>query len=388
MNENTSATSASQSVAEQQATIRLPVLGFPGEPYSMVLTNIYKDPDSHLNRVPPQGLPGQYKVSFVMGKPEHSEIPEREIKFAEFMRGDSHLAILAPAFPAPGDAIKIHLALRVGSESLVVEGTANEEGYLSKLETQPFFAQNRNDAQSKAVRIVHGLLSEYSVQLDIPLQADLIEVTEISTANRSLTLVAPFLGGGTSAPIVDYDQEFANLCALYREGMLSKSPVYRYLCFYKILEASRKRRERLGRKHKKAYQPIRHGEIIPASVSDQITWLTAIFIGPRQWPELMLGQIFPPETHGKKITALFDGNLRRLRDRIAHGILDSGQYLLVDDPDEVREIGRWLPFLRCAVRRILKNDFPGHYLTYLKEDGSINHEMAGGTDPVDRSKPL
>jgi len=33
-----------------------------------------------------------------------------------------------------------------------------------------------------------------------------------------------------------------------------------------------------------------------------------------------------------------------------------------------------LPFLRCAVRRTLENDFSGHYLPYLNEDGRLFDE--------------
>jgi hypothetical protein len=343
----------------------------------MVLTNIFTGPSSHLNQVPPKGLPGNYTVTFVMGKPGAAGTPEREVKFAEFMRGDSHLAILGPAFPSPADAVKIRLEVKVESESFIIEGTANETGYLAKLETLPFFAHDRNEAERRATRVVHGLLSEYSSLLDIPLQIDLVEVTEIATSNKSLTLIAPFLGGGTSAPINEYDAEFASLAALYREALLSNSPIYRYLCLYKIMEVSRKRRERLGRKLGKGYRPIRHGERIPTSKEEQIAWLGAIFIPTRQWEDLMLNQIFPQETRGKKLTALFDGELRRLRDRIAHGILDSGSYLYVDDPQEVREISRWLPFLRCSVRRTLKNDFPRHFLSFLREDGVIDYGAIG-----------
>jgi hypothetical protein len=306
-----------------------------------------------------------------MGKPGVKGSSEREIQFAEFMRGDSHLAILAPAFPAPADAVKIRLEVHIPPESWIIHGVANEEGFLAKLETQPFDAQNRNQAEIRATRVVQGLLSEYSARLDLPLQIELVEVTEIATANKSLTLVSPFLAAGSSSPIEQYDVEFANLAGLYREALMSNSPAYRFLCFYKILEVSRKRRERLGKKLKKAYQPIRLGERIPDSQEDQRKWLEAIFVGPREWTELMLRQVFLPEVTGKKLTALFDGPLRALRDRIAHGILDSGQYLLVDDLASTREISRWLPFLRCAARRTLKNDFPTNYLPFLREDGSM-----------------
>lgn len=356
------------------ARLDLKSLGFPGESYSLVLTNIFKEPDTHLNSVPPWGLPGLYQVTPVLGKPGTRIFPENEVKFAEFMEGNSHLAILAPAFPAPADAVKIRLEVKSQSDSFVFEGRPDKAGFLAKLQTQAFQANNRNDAEMRATTAAQSVLSDFAANLDIPLQIDLIEVTEMATANKSLTLIARFLSGGSSAPIEAYDPEFANLAALYRQALISNTPAYRYLCFYKILEASRKRRERLSRRLRKEYRPVRLGEVIPATHPEQVTWLNAIFIGPREWQELTLNQIFPLETRGKKLNAIFDGPLRQMRDRIAHGILDSGSYLHFDDLNSVREITKWLPFLRCAVRRTLKNDFPEHYLRHLKEDGTMTHD--------------
>ena len=270
--------------------------------------------------------------------------------------------------------MKIRLEVKGESDSFVFEGWPNEAGFLAKLDAQAFHAQNRNEAEMRAAKAAQSVISEYAASLDIPLQIDLIEVTEVATANKSLTLIAPFLGAGSSAPIEAYDPEFANLAALYREALVSNTPAYRYLCFYKILEASRKRRERLGRKLKKEYRLVRLGEVVPSTHPEQIAWLNAIFVGPREWAELTLNQIFPQETRGKKLSALFDGPLRQLRDRIAHGILDSGSYLHFDDLSSIREITKWLPFLRCAVRRTLKNEFSRHYLPYLNEDGTVTHD--------------
>ena len=119
---------------------------------------------------------------------------------------------------------------------------------------------------------------------------------------------------------------------------------------------------------------MRFGEVIPTTHTEQLAWLKAIFVGPREWKELTLNQIFPMEFRGKKLTALFDGPLRQMRDRIAHGILDSGTYLLLDDLTSTREITKLLPFLRCAVRRTLKNDFQKHYLPFLNEDGVVTYD--------------
>jgi len=53
-------------------------------------------------------------------------------------------------------------------------------------------------------------------------------------------------------------------------------------------------------------------------------------------------------------------------------MLDSGSFLDVDDIASVRQNAKWLPLLRCMVRRILKNDFPNQYLWFLGEDGSVS----------------
>jgi hypothetical protein len=159
---------------------------------------------------------------------------------------------------------------------------------------------------------------------------------------------------------------FAHVAALYREALISNTPAYRYLCFHKVLESSRKRREDLVRKLKKQYRSTRFGEIVPSTRPEQTAWLNSIFTGPRDWNEFTLNQVFIPEARGKKLTALFDGPL--------HGILDSGSYLHFDDPVSTGEVTKWLPLLRCAVRRTLKNDFPEHYLRWLREDGTVAHD--------------
>ena len=59
-----------------EAKLNLKGMGFPGEPYSIVLTNIFKEPDIHLNAVPPWGLPGLYQVTLVLGKPGARAFPK------------------------------------------------------------------------------------------------------------------------------------------------------------------------------------------------------------------------------------------------------------------------------------------------------------------------
>lgn len=63
-------------------------------------------------------------------------------------------------------------------------------------------------------------------------------------------------------------------------------------------------------------------------------WVKALFHVSRDWDDAVLEQIFIPEVLGKKINNIFDNQLRPIRDKIAHGILDSGAFLLLDKVDD------------------------------------------------------
>ena len=65
-----------------------------------------------------------------------------------------------------------------------------------------------------------------------------------------------------------------------------------------------------------------------------------------------------------------ENQLRELRHRVAHGSLDSGDFLLLDESEDRELVVKWLPFMRCAARRRMKNDFDA-FLRYLGEDGVV-----------------
>jgi hypothetical protein len=203
---------------------------------------------------------------------------------------------------------------------------------------------------------------------------EIVEVTELATKAKGLSFVAPFpptlmavRGAGSFN-----DPEFEHAVALYREALNSNTPIYRFLCFYKILELSRKRRKRLGIKHKSSLKQPRPGEQVPLRDQKAMTeWLNALFYANRDWDEGIFDQVFITEALGRKLNNLVDNELRPIRDRIAHGILDDGDFLFLDRQDDRDRVSHWLPLMRCMARRVMKNDF-AEYLEYLNEDGSIS----------------
>ena len=225
-------------------------MGFPGEAQGIIAVPHYIGDKAHLNAHGPLGTPGQYTVAFILAKPNARNSPDNEIKFADALRGDSHLAIAKPAVVIDIDPTEIQLSHQSASGSFLFHGYPNETGFLAKLITDPFFAANRNVAERQASTAIQELLSNLSSQLDIPLIIEAVEVTEVSTMARSISFVAAFppVSMAVRAAGTLDDPEFTHAIALYREALNSNTPVYRFLCFYKILELSKKRRERLGRK--------------------------------------------------------------------------------------------------------------------------------------------
>jgi len=357
----------------RKASVKL--TGFPGEGTGILTVPHYIGDKAHLNAHGPNGLPGHYIATFVLTKPNARNSPENDIKFADLLRGDSHLAIAKPAVVLDIDPDQVLMSFNSASAKFAFHGYPNDAGYLAKITSEPFFATSRKDAEKASTNAIQSLLSNLSAQLDIPFIIEVAEITEVETNSRGISFVAPFPGtpmairGSGSIR----DEEFEHVAALYREALNTNTPLYRFLCFYKILETSRKRRERLGRKFKKNLTPSRPGEHIPLSdKSEMEAWLKAIYHVSRDWDEMILGQIFIPEVLGKKINNIFDTQLRPIRDRIAHGILDSGEFLLLDRSDDRQTVSKWLPFIRCAARRVMKNDFAEHFLAFLAEDGAIS----------------
>ena len=62
-----------------------------------------------------------------------------------------------------------------------------------------------------------------------------------------------------------------------------------------------------------------------------------------------------------------------MRVDIAHAISSqSGELTLnVDELLPTQNVHKWLPLTKGIVRRMLKNDFAGDFLPYLREDGTI-----------------
>jgi methylamine utilization protein MauJ/SEC-C motif-containing protein len=361
-----------------QAQLRVGQIGIPGQIIHLIVANQFRDPADPRNIGSPGGVPGDYRVTFILSRPGFSIEPETQISFVGPLRGDSHLGITRPAMVSPenidADRIRIQAVSPDGQFTFV--GLPNEGGLLGKLESNPFRANNFNDAERKAYRALVPSLSHWSVQLDIPLNIYKVESTEERTQNRQTSVTTAYLQAPWAVtPTSNLDPEFLACASFYRESLNSNSRPYSYLCLFKIIEGIRNRRTRLQRKAKRlGASVVLPVEVVPATPDSFVPWLNAIFQIRPPWDAMALSMIFRSEAIGKPFEEVFEKFLNPLRDKIAHALTLGSKELMLPADELVhnQEIGNWLPLTKCLVRRMLKNEFPTQFLSFLKEDGTIS----------------
>jgi hypothetical protein len=353
---------AAQGLPPNATTATMPPMGLPGEQQQVHIVNQFKGDDPR-NKTPFGGSPGEYVVTFVLGRPGFSLLPEGHLSFANGLKGDSHLAITRPAFTPPDpDATEIIVFARTEDGDFQFRGYPNEKGFLGKFVSDPFRADSRNNAEHKAFRALATALSNWSAHLDIPLDIVQRETIEVATGNVQTGIVPPYLEAPFAvAPTNNPSNEYKGYVSLYREALSSSSTVYRFLCFYKIIEGLRARRTRLERTANRGGASYSvPAEVFPATPGDLVNWLNALFPIHREWDAMSIESAIPHDVRGRGIQEFVTGTLKQLRNNLAHALLEPSGELTVsaDELLDIQQVHQWLPITKCIVRRMLKMIFP------------------------------
>lgn len=305
------------------------------------------------------GQRGMHRVQFLLARPGYPIRKEREYKFIDDVMGTSHLKIVKPEVERGSkDADQLLLQLRGKNYQLV--GLADKNGFLGKLICE-LEADSNQAAEMEAYGSLAPFLSAWSMNADIPIHVETIQVTNLTTQISFLRVVTPHFEmnfpGGTHPFFLD---EFCQYASIYREGLNTNSTFYRFLCFYKIIESLIVKRGREAKAKKLAGEnPRRPYEVIPEEPDDILALLRRLYPWRATWDQLAITQTFPSEALGKKITAIRDKHFTPLRVGIAHGLLDSGEITVVLDKMEyIQAVNKWLPLCRICARWMLLNDFP------------------------------
>ncbi len=352
-------------------SINLGHMGLPGFAQAIVMVPSYADLNDPRNKGGPQGQPGRYEVTFVFQRPGYPISPETAPSFAEGLTGDSHLAIAKPAIIDPEWSwTNIRIRSRFENEDFLYEGVPNERGFLSKIITV-CNAATLLDAHRKASAALHPAISQWSLTLDIPVAIYQTDVKELSTGATRMTFLPPYpVASFGIIPSGELPPELMGYASIYREALLSNSHLYQFLCYFKIIESIRARRDRLVAERRAAgislVQPL---EKIPVDEASLVPWLESIFpVRPSKWDKMIIESILLPEAIGKTFTFISDNVFAEVRNNVAHALFEGGELSIsIDDQLKMERIHRWLPVARCMERRMLKNEFRDVLLSGLPD---------------------
>jgi hypothetical protein len=341
-----------------QPQVTLSPWGVPGEEHKIVVTFVRKGMAAPA-QAEIQGQQGMYRVQLLLARPGYPIRREKEHKFIDDVVGTSHIRIVKPeAERGLNDPDRILLQVRGKNYQIV--GIADKEGFLGKLVCE-LEAESNDAAEREAYGSVAPFLSAWSMNVDIPIHVETIQVTNLATNATFLRAVTPHFemnfGGGMQPFFLD---EFCQYASIYREGLNTNSAFYRFLCFYKIIESLIAKRGREGAAKKQAGQdPRRAYEVIPEKTEEILALLQRLYPWRKTWDQMALDQIFPKEVLGQKVTAIRDKYLRPLRLGIAHALLDKGEItVILDKMEYIQSVNKWLSLCRICARWMLLNDFP------------------------------
>jgi hypothetical protein len=332
--------------------------GVPGEEHKIIMAPVFKGTAGPTD-ADIRGQQGRYRVQFLLARPGYPIRKEREHKFIDDVVGTSHIKIVKPeAERGLNDAERIVLQL-LGKNYQII-GIADKDGFLGKLVCE-LDADSNQAAETEAYGSLAPFLSAWSMNVDVPIHVETIQVTNLTTHVSFLRAVTPHFemtfGGGAQPFFLD---EFCQYASIYREGLNTNSAFYRFLCFYKIIESLITRRGKEAAAKKAAGQdPRRVYETIPEKQEDILALLTRLYPWRDTWDQMALGHIFPNEVLGQRVTAIRDRHLRPLRLGIAHALLDRGEItVILDKMEYIQAVSKWLPLCRIFARWMLLNDFP------------------------------
>lgn len=173
--------------------------GVPGEEHKIIVAPIFKGAVHLPSKEELNGERGGYRVQLLLARPGYSIRGEREHKFIDNVVGNSHIRFTKPELErGPNDPEQ--MLVRVLGKNYIVRCLANKEGFLGKLVCE-LEADNAEAAETDAYGAVTPFLSAWSINTDVPINVETIQVTNLATHASFLRCVTPHfemnIGGGT-----------------------------------------------------------------------------------------------------------------------------------------------------------------------------------------------
>ena len=288
----------------------------------------------------PQGSPGIYRVTFVLGIPG-KEIFFDDLDLNELRNSGTSLLLMPSGIPFA----RVHIIEEsTVQETAEVVFAANREGKVANAQVR-VSAVNFVEAEQHAFNLVMPILSRLSFEYDVALDVKYHDVIEEQTDVYKwvLGMVGKTKPLGTNIRGLS-KPEFRMVFAAYREAANAMNPFYQLLCFYKVVEGINKlrtvRRAALLSSGGEYREPP--DERMPASQAE----LNGVSSSHQEFFQPYLNQ---------KFTRVLNQLRDVIRNAVAH--LDPmGDSMVIDDFEDVTQCERAVPVIKHISRVMLQNE--------------------------------
>jgi hypothetical protein len=118
------------------------VMNFRGENARITMVPIFPEGDER-NKSSPAGFPGKYKITFILSRPRYVMVSESVHKWADAVKGDSHLGITRPAITPKSSPDAVAIKVRAWSRRRLfgVHRLSQRKGFLGSAPVRTFRSQ-------------------------------------------------------------------------------------------------------------------------------------------------------------------------------------------------------------------------------------------------------
>ncbi|MDO8681865.1 MAG: methylamine utilization protein MauJ [Armatimonadota bacterium] len=297
------------------------------------------------------GATGEYEVEFTMRSPTALCLTDTIFETRPNIKGDSLLALYPPIQSKDIGSVFVRLDIMlmdgsVKPNNIIYYCYPNEAGSLSHINTT-IKAESFENAESVALKHLTAILTQLSFERDVPIDIARIRVEEKSSGTYICEFIHPPYKrsalNNKLEPVVGEVPKLYHPLVLYREALGTASPVYQFLCFFKVIELVRE----LRRVRNKAAKASGASISFPQERLQEEDWLN------KHVPHDLLKQAI-----GKNYTNICDNILRPIRHGVAHAFLDNEGPAArpAEEMLNLDEVYRHLPLVKYIARQMILNE--------------------------------
>ena len=195
-------------------------LGFPGSLTELHIVPQFPDVTRSDQDILTDNSEREFKAAALLSKAPNP-VTAMNFQFTE-ADGDSYFLFAPP-----------RMAVDTQWGRVIIGKNANSEASMAQMTC---WARSANEALERLQLACAAFLDHWAYEATAPVYLTRLRARELTSKSEMVRFPVPFRSTPINPSATEIPTPLRPILALYREGLGSASPIYKFLCFYKILE--------------------------------------------------------------------------------------------------------------------------------------------------------